>query len=58
MHYLLWHTTTGKNKTAQVSFMHDSWTLNFHQIDLSFGISKRKYRCTFISTLDEMQDVR
>ena len=55
MQYLMWRTMTGKNESVQISFMVVGHTK--FAPDRFFGLIKKKYRYTFVSTLDEMQEV-
>ena len=55
MHYLMWCTIIGKNESVQISFMIVGHTK--FAPDRFFGLIKKKYRYTFVSTLGEMQDV-
>jgi hypothetical protein len=55
MQYLMWRTMIGKNESIQISFMIVGHTK--FAPDRFFGLIKKKYRYTFVSTLGEMQDV-
>lgn len=55
MQYLMWRTMIGKFELVQISFMIVGHTK--FAPDRFFGLIKKKYRYTFVSTLGEMQDV-
>ena len=55
MRYLMWRTMTGKNETIQLSFMIVGHTK--FAPDRFFGMVKKNYKRTFVSTLDDIQNV-
>ncbi len=55
MQYLMWRLWTGRNKTIEISFMLTGHTK--FAPDRFFGVLKKRYRHTFVSTLDELVDV-
>lgn len=55
MQYLTWRTMTGKNESVQISFMVVRHTK--FAPDRFCGLIKKQYRHTFVSTLDEMQEI-
>lgn len=55
MHYLLWRVMTGRSESAEISFMIAGHTK--FAPDRFFGLIKKLYKHTFVSTLDEIQDV-
>lgn len=55
MQYLMWRTMSGRNESVQISFMIVGHTK--FAPDRFFGLIKKKYRYTFVSTLEEMKEV-
>ena len=55
MGYLMWHILTGLHKTIEISFMIRGHTK--FAPDRFFGLIKKRFRHTFVSTLDELVQV-
>ena len=56
MHYLMWLIMTSRNKTIEISSFMVSGHTKFAP-DRFFGVLKKKFRHSFVSTLDELVDV-
>ena len=55
IHYLLWRTMTGRHRSAELSFMLVGHTK--FSPDRFFGLIKKTYRLSTISTINELQRV-
>ena len=55
MQYLMWRVMTDRSDSVEISFMLVGHTK--FAPDRFFGLIKKKFKLTFVSTLDEVQDV-